>query len=439
MKFAQRPHPHRTEVTFSFHQRGISRLLSIGFALGFLLALANDRLMAQGNPTPLSPSQAYKEVMAPFNAAKAQPDDLTDADKFALAIGMAKASRDCLALSADASAFAGDPKELLDLSELCIFGRQYELARTTLVRYLALPQPPERKLALLLLVRALLGLNEPDSAEPQVHSLLQSYPYDAQIHFAIDQVIDSAEGVNAFLNDRALQLCATQNAETLPLLSSGRALEGKDVSASASVLFADAIRCVAIAEELGKTSSQDVMHQLTAIARQPSWAGTADLAPIQAALARQQMVGARVPLASLHAHVLTGRTLVPRVQSLTSGTVVLLPFTLWSPSASDAVRLVATGAPQQPVYAITSWSANTGREDAPSGEILTALNLWRQALPPHVSMLIVPEAELDAFHVDSFPAGILIRDGIVRSNNVFSSRGAERMLLRKVTDHAEKP
>jgi hypothetical protein len=285
----------------------------------------------------------------------------------------------------------------------------------------------------------LLGLNEPDSAEPQVRSLLQSYPYDAQIHFAIDQVIDSAEGINVFLNDRALQLCATQNAETLPLLSSGRALEGKDVSASASVLFADAIRCVAIPEELGKTSSQDVLHQLTAIARQPSWVGTADLAPIQAALARQQMVGARVPVASLRAHVLTGRTLVPRVLSLASGTVVLLPFTLWSPSASDAVRLIATGAPRQPVYAITSWSANTGREDAPSGEILTALNLWRQALPPHVSVLIVPEAELDAFHIDSFPAGILIRDGIVRSNNVLSSRGAERVLLRKVTDHAEKP
>jgi hypothetical protein len=143
-----------------------------------------------------SPSEAYKAAMAPFMAAKAQPDDLTDANKFALGIGKAQASRDCIALSADMSAFATNEKELIALGELCIFGEQYELARAALVKYLALPEPPERKLALVLLVRALLGLNEPDGAELQVRSLRQDYPYDAQIHFAIDQVIDAMEGSN---------------------------------------------------------------------------------------------------------------------------------------------------------------------------------------------------------------------------------------------------
>jgi len=351
---------------------------------------------------------------------------------------MGQASRDCMALSGNTSAFATDEKQLIALGKLCIFGQRYEPARVALVKYLALQEPPERKSALLLLVRALLGLNEPDSAEPQVRSLLQDYSYDAEIHFAIDQVIDSAEGVNPFLNERALQLCETQNTLTLPLLLKGRALEGKDASASASVLFSDAIRCVAVAEELGK-SWQDAMQQLTAIARQPSWAGTADLAPMQAALARQQMVGGRVPLASLHAHTLSNSTLGPRVVSLTRVTVVLVPFTLWSPSAPEVVRVLATTAPQQLIYAITSWSANTGREDAPSHEILKALNLWRQTLPPHASMLIVPEAELKAFHADSFPTGIVIRDGVVRSNSVLSSQGAERMLLRTLTGPSEKP
>lgn len=268
-------------------RRRLSSIRSTAFLLSLLFALTGDPGLAQRSSTKLSPSEAYKAAMAPFNAARAQPGDLTDADKFALGIGMADALRNCLALSADISAFATDPKELLALSELCIFGQQYEPARATLEKYLAVPEPPERKLALVLLVRALLGLNEPNSAEAEVRSLLRDYPYDAQIHFAADQVIDGLEGESPGFNRLALQLCATQNAKTLPLLVSGKVLEGKDINASASVLFADAVRCAGLTAELEKATTQDTLSALTAIAQQPGWIPTADLAPMQAALARQ--------------------------------------------------------------------------------------------------------------------------------------------------------
>jgi hypothetical protein len=414
----------------------------MGFAVSLLLALTGVRILGQVNPASMPPAEAYKAAMAPFNAAKAQPDDLTDADKFALGIGMAAAARDCQGLSADIHSIAVDAKELLALSELCIFGQQYEPARATLVTYLALPQPPERKLALVLLIRALLGLNEPDGADLQVDSLLRDYPYDAQIHFAIDQVIDAEEAVGDSLKHalpQALKDCATQNAVTLPLLTSGKALEGKEISASPSVVFADAIRCAALAQELRQPSGQDMMRQLNAIAQQPSWSGKADLAPMQAAFARQQMVGTRVPQDVLHGHVLRSGTLVPHTDSLAHGTMLLVAFTLWAPSALDVVRDLARLAPQQPIRAITSWRANTGRDDVPSNQILMALRSLQQSLPPHVSVLIVPDAELIAFHADSFPAGIVIRDGIVRSNSTLSSRGAERMLLRTLSDRAETP
>jgi hypothetical protein len=419
------------------------RIGRISFAISFLLAVASDRVFAQENSTPLSPSEAYKAALAPFNAAKAQRDDLTDADKFALGIGMAQAARGCLALSADPSAFASDAKELLALGQLCIFGQKYEPARASLVKYLALPQPPERKLALVLLVRALIGLGDSEQADVQVSTLLNDYPYDAQTHFVIDQVIDAleSEGGNAKApvpRAQLLPLCDTQRALTFPLLTSGKGLEGKEISASPSVLFADAIRCVALAAETGQPTAQDTMQQLAAIAQQPAWAGTAELAPMQAALARQQMVGARVPLTSLHGQMLGTNTLLPRTLVLTRGTVLLLPFTLWAPSTPDVVGDLAKFAPQQPIYAITSWSANTGREDVPSNEILSALRLWRQSLPPHVSMLIVPNAELSTFHIDSFPAGVAIRDGIVRSNSILSSQGAEHMLVRALGDGAKK-
>jgi hypothetical protein len=398
------------------------------------LALAGRLAFAQSPPVSLSPSEAYKAALAPFNAAKAQPEDLTDADQFALEEGTALASRDCLAISADRSAIATNDKELIALSELCIFGRQYEPARATLVTYLALPQPAERKLALILLVRAFLGLNQPDAAELQVRTLLQDYPYDAQTHFAIDSVIDALEGVNSFDNDLAVGLCATQNGTTLPLLESGKTLTGKELSASASVLFADAVRCAVVNAELGVGPMPDLLSPLAAIAVKPDWAGTADLAPMQSALARQQMIGSRVPMTSLPGSTLTAHTPIPHPVSLAHGTVLMMPFTLWSPSALNTALALARLKPNQHIYAITSWSANTGQNDAPSNEILAALRGWQQGLPPQISMLVVPDSVLKAFHADTFPAGIAVRDGRVRFNGTLSGRGAARLLLQSLTD-----
>lgn len=91
------------------------------------------------------------------------------------------------------------------------------------------------------------------------------------------------------------------------------------------------------------------------------------------------------------------------------------------------------------MYAITSWSANTGLDDVPNKQMLMALRLWQETLPAHVSIVIVPDAELRAFHDDSFPSGIVIRDGVVPSNFVLSSGGAQRMLLRVLTNPNLRP
>jgi hypothetical protein len=401
-----------------------------------LLALICGRSLAQDSAKPLSPSEAYKAAFAPFQASRTQPDDLTDADRFALQIGIARASHDCRALSSDTSSLVVDEKELLALGNLCLFGQDYGPARAALTKYLALPQPPERKRAMVLLVQALLGLNDPGSAELVVRSLLKDFPYDAEIHFAIDQVIDASEGLSDGLNKMAFNLCVTQNAVTLPLLASGKALEGKEANASASVLFSDAVRCVGLAKGQDEPSGQEAMHQLAAIAQMQSWQGTADDSPMRASLQRQQMVGTQVPLSSLHGFTLTNGNLAPRQISLKRGTVILLPFVLWSPNASDEANRLARLAPQQTIYAITSWSANTGRDDVPSNEISRALREWQRNLPANVHMVIVPNAELSLFHVDSFPAGIVIHEGTLLWNGVLSSQGAERMLLSTLSDRA---
>jgi hypothetical protein len=205
------------------------------------------------------------------------------------------AGPDCMRLSADNHSFAGDAKELPALSELCIFGQQFEPARASLVAYLALPEPPERKLAMVLLIRAQRGLNQPAGADLQLDALMRDYPYDA------------------------------------------------------------------------------------------------------------------------HA------------------------FTLWAPSTLDVVRDLAQLLPQQQIWAITSWMANTGQLDVPSDPTFTALHSLQQSLPTHVSVLVVPDSQLAAFHADAFPAGIIIRDGMVRSNGPLSGHGSERMLVHTLSDSAESP
>jgi hypothetical protein len=404
-----------------------------------LVLMATVPAQAQGDTKFLSPSEAYKAALLPLKAARAQQNDLTEADKFALGVGMAMASRDCLALSADVSALATNAKELLSLGELCLFGEQFEPARASLTKYLVLPDALDKRQALILLVRAHLGLNQPASAAAEIRSLLSDYPYDAQIHLAVSQVIDAAEGVDATFDKLALHLCETQSAITLPLLVSGKAIEGKDISVSSSALFADAVRCATLSGNPGKDAAPTMMQKLVEVAQQESWTGTADLAPMQAALARQRMVGSKVPLDSLHGNAITHNTLLLRTVQLAHGTVLLLPFTLWSPGAPSVVRDMAKYSAQHRIYAITSWRANTGREDVPTDQTRDALREWQRTLPPTVSVLVVPDSELKVFHADSFPAGIVIRDGFVSSNAVLSTQGSERLFLGAITNRAEKP
>lgn len=390
--------------------------------------MEKHRTLAQEQSAPLSPTESYKLALAPYTATRSQLDDLTDADKIALSIGMARAARDCVGLAANPASFSQNASELFALAQLCIFGRQYEPARADLVNYLALPKPPQREQALLLLVQSFLGLGAPDSAEAQIDSLLRDYPYDPPIHLAIDQVIDQAEYSqdDPQFNEMAVKLCQTQSAVTLPLLKSGKILEAKDSSVPAATLFGDAVHCAALARSLGRAAN---LSELASIAQLPAWAGTADLAAMQHALEREQSVGIKTPIASLHGSVMGTRSLAPRIVSLARGKRLLVPFTLWSPSAPAILTSLAQSAPRQVIFAVTSWHANTGGADEPSNQVLAALRAWQRTVPAHVLILLVPDAELDAFAADTFPAGVLMSQGKVLMNSPLTQKGEQRRLL----------
>jgi len=413
--------PHLRQPTYA-----ASRIAPFALCL-FCIGLP---LQAQQGSQQLSPSEALRWAMDPFDQARSQDGDLTDADKLALGLGMERAAHDCRLLTSASPSAPLAPAEILALGRLCLFGREFEPARATLVNYLALPSPPEREAALILLTRAFLGIKSPGSAAIQVLSLVRDYPYDAQIHTAADQVISACEDTRAGLDSYAAQLCKKQTDATLPLLLEGKSLQGKDETIPAARLFADALRCSVLARDSGDQTSNESLDDLQKIVQQPNWQGTADLFPMQQALARAQMTGQTVPLRILHARQFSpNRPMVPRALVLHRGTIVLAFFTLWSPSAVEAINNLADAAPAAGIYAVTSWRANTGGKDEPSPEILPALREMSQNLPRKVPLLIVPDAELNAFHLDQYPAGIAIADGIVISNVVLADAGSIRMAL----------
>jgi hypothetical protein len=293
-----------------------------------------------------------------------------------------------------------------------------------------------REAALLLLVRAFLGLENPYSAEAQVLSLLRDYPYDAQIHLAAEKVIGASEYLGAELSQPAIELCDKEEDSVFPLLANGKSLPGKDGDISASALYADTLRCVSLKRDAGDSLASGTWEKLREIVRLPVWQNTAALLPMKEALEQAEMVGRATPLSVLHGRPLKGRATAP-VLPLTHGRVLLVPFTLWSSSAAAQIRALTLLAQRQTVYAVTSWAANASGENSASPQIVAALAKWQESLPAHVSLLIVPDAELRAFHVDQYPAGIGIRNGFVKFNAPLADTGAVRAMVHSLTGAAK--
>jgi hypothetical protein len=354
---------------------------------------------------------------------------MTQADLLALGIGVSRAGQACLRLEPALKEFEKTPDELLALARLCLFGRQYEPARQAAVRYLALAAPPEREKAILLLSEAFLKLNDPLNAASQVFSLEQNYPYDAQIHYAADQVINAGALYNE-ANYSVIELCDNQLKNTLPLLENGKGLLGKEGSATPGMLFADAVRCLAIARYLREGSAQTTATRLERIVQLPAWQKTAELAAMQSALARAEMAGKPAPSEIISGKLISSAgPLRPARVVLAHGTSLLVPFALWTPSALSIVQDFHRTAPRQKIYLLTSWTANTGLADEASKELLDSLRSTAKTLPTQISILVVPDAVLQQFHADAFPAAIIVRDGVVQANLPLDGDAAKRLSL----------
>lgn len=384
-------------------------------------------------PPQLSPAEAYRYAMQPFQDARSAPNDMTDADQWALGLGISRAQQQCEAIAPTKP----QGEDLLAFGKLCVFGRDLGPAQDALTDYLALPNKADEKTARLLMANTLVQTNSITSAESQIESLTSTFPYDADLHWAIDQVIDAAlteEGGVTRIVDKTskdkngklvrenvipagggaaiARLNALQLPFTLKALEAGGTLTSKDSTVNAAQLTRDALRCADEMRKSGKTKdAADLVDQLKMLTAAPAIAQTAARPAIEHAFARYALVGQPSPVATLRG-TLVAKTPAPAVHQLTGKTTLIIAFSLGSPQFHDAVEKIATALEKDPpkkplqMIAITSYASMNGADEK-SDAVLNTLQTLQTTLPANIPMMIVPDTVLQSFAIDAFPAAIV--------------------------------
>ncbi|MGB7352921.1 MAG: hypothetical protein WA374_14725 [Acidobacteriaceae bacterium] len=416
------------------------------------------------SPPFMTPVAAYQYAMEPFNDARNAPDDLTDADKWALRIGMQRANRQCEVLKVQK--LIGE--DLLTLGKLCLFGQDFEPARETLIAYLESPAPQSPEVGRLLLLRAFLGLHQIAAAESQVESLLSAFPYDASIHLGFDQIDDAAA---ASMSADDLGVIDRLNEQQLPhildALAAGGSLKGNGDFVDAATLVRDALR---IANSLRFSEkpedAEKIVGQVSADAASDAVVHSASNASIQNALTRYAFFQQPSPVRAFHGVELlpSGATLnrtvllydpnpaahrivrhigkETMIRMLDDRTLVLV-FSLASPASGPAINKILVQFAKDhitsgmKVVAVTSWAANLG-VDVPDPAALAALRVFRATLPAKLPVLIVPDSDLHPFAIDRWPAALLVsgKGRVLWLNTLSGSDGSIRQMEREMESAA---
>lgn len=416
----------------------------------------------------MSPADAYDYAMQPFTNARSSPNDLTEADQWALGIGVARARQSCEALMKEKL----HGEDLLALGKLCIFGQDFEPARRSLVGYLALPQPNSPELCRLLLTRAFLGLHSTASAESQLESLLSLHPYDASTHLGIDMVVDAADASDT-VDD--LLVIGRLNEQQLPhildaLAHGGSVPAGNGDTVDSALLVRDALRIADTFRRAGKQTNADkILAQVKTEIEAPAILNSAFYPAIRNALTRYELYLQHSPVRSFHAvtlpvsgplvpHILPLYDPDPAVHRIVRGSgdhttirtlddrTLVLVFSLAGPASSPTIQHIVNDlakdhiTPGLKVIAITSWAANIG-VDAPTPELLATVRAMRGTLPASLPVYVIPDSELKPFAIDMAPAAILFngKGRILWLNTLSGSNGSIRQMERDIEPPTPMP
>lgn len=394
--------------------------------------LAQDQTQTQDQakdqPKPIvpvvSPKEAYSFALDPLLQARQAPDDLTEADKWALGVGIARAADSCKSI---ADKMPTD-ENLLDLGQLCLFGQQHEIAADALKRYITLKNPSNLEQGRILLSQAYVNLQSYTSAESQVESLLEEFPYDAKIHFSCDFILDNAEGtkedpatikgMDAITVVRRLN--KLQYSHTLEALAKTGSISSADNSATvkASQLIKDALRAARIFKEEGDTKqAEKIIDAVKEALKTSALSMSLEFDSMKNALDRYELVDHKVMEEKLRGdRLLQTGTFVKHIASLSESNSIFIAFSFAAPQSAQVIQNIATAVKNKQglhIYAVTSYMANNGVEEK-TDSVVNALKALRSMIPSNVTLMVLPEVELQMFSIDSYPTGAVVgKDRVV--------------------------
>jgi hypothetical protein len=410
-----------------------------GLLLLMVIPIANaaSQTSSTSSPSPLrTPSEAYAYAMNPYVEARQSPDDLTEADQWALRLSVQRAREQCVAMMP----YDKQDEQLLSLGQLCVLGEKFFQAKQSLENYLLLPQPANAEDARILLIRAEMALKTIHEVDAQARILSATTPYDSKVHATLKFAVDAVESKDATADD-AVSLVEVDLPGLWNALSGPGNLTAADKSMSfdADQLMMDAVgyaRVYRDANATGKASA--LIGKIEALLQTERYANLAALPGTRQAIKRYALFNTKVTAASLQAQGVTmGGILSPNTVPLRGRTTVLIPFSFASPQSGPAIgRIIEAirNVANVKVYAVTSFHANTGGDDNPSKMVVHALGQFKQALPPEVKMAVLPAGTLASFAIDTYPSVIVINgQGNVRMLEPFSGGpGSLRRLLLAV-------
>ncbi len=402
----------------------MSRSLVVLFTA--FLAFQSSKDLQQSRP--LSPSEELAASMLPFEQVRQQPDDLTDADRHALAVGREHAKQSCKALSAvdDQDPLKSD---LLELGHLCLFGQQFELARKNLLKYMSLASVTKVDPARLMLSRAFLGAGDPINAAIQANQLLQAEPVSDDTYTLGMDIMNSVSLRQSDFTGNIKSLGTSLIENGLKLVNDA---PDKRHNLSVSAIYGNTLRCIQVLKAGGVTVDPQVEQRAIALPKSSDVTSGLELDRMASALRDFQALGSSTPIKHLNGVEITKTgAKIPREFDLTQGSWLLLTSAVWTPSTSRIVSEMLSAAPKLHLMVLTSDFVNVGLGSS-TVEQESELTAFAAKMPSQVKVVKLSTEQMKLLGADNMPYGTTISDGTVKMKTAIDGETAERLTLLSI-------
>lgn len=381
--------------------------------------------------------------MQPVEVIRRSPDNMSDAERYAWIVAMARAAKSCAAVKpAD---FSGE--ELYSLAQLCALGKEYPSAIAAIRAYLAAPDPKSPELARGLWARTALQMADGRQAQRVTEQLIDTYPYDAVVHSVSQDVMLSLAGPD---EGSAIALALRRFPALLEAIGSGQPLRSPsgDFEIPTATLFRDALKLAAIYKHRGDSADADsVLEQIAArLQSVGSQIPAVQHHEIDVAVKHFLMIGQPAASVGYSRRLAKTRQHAPATLATRGKVTVLLFYTSWCAQCFKAMaalpKLPARYAGKVAAYGVTTPEIfGVKTMDAAKIESAIAENFKSQTAG--VSLLVATDAARQAFAVEDYPTLIIIgREGRVQfldelPHDGFQPRGYLDRMLHRLTGTPE--